>query len=58
MDVKGDSEEIIEAEIDVAEVRESRTVLHTVRDENLGFLGRRLEDVIRSNYSSVEAQDT
>ncbi len=54
----GDGEEIIKAEIDVAEVRESRTVLHTVRDENLGFLSRRLEHVIQSNYSSVEAQDT
>jgi predicted amidohydrolase len=54
---KGDAEEVIEAEIRLAEVRESRTVLHTVRDENLSFLSHRLERVIQSNYSSVEAQD-
>jgi predicted amidohydrolase len=54
---KGDSEEVIEAEVKLAEVREARTVLHTVRDENLNFLSHRLERVIQSNYSSVEAQD-
>jgi predicted amidohydrolase len=52
-----DREEVIEAEVRLAEVREARTVLHTVRDENLGFLNHRLERVIQSNYSSVEAQD-
>ena len=54
---KGDAEEIIEAELRLTEVRESRTVLHTVRDENLNFLVHRLQHVIQSNYSSVEAQD-
>jgi predicted amidohydrolase len=54
---KGDGEEVIEAEVKLAEVREARTVLHTVRDENLSFLNHRLERVIQSNYSSVEAQD-
>ncbi len=56
-EAKGDGEEVIEAEVQIAEVRESRTVLHTVRDENLSFLHQRLEHVMRSNYSSVEAQD-
>jgi predicted amidohydrolase len=54
---QGDAEEVIEAEVKLAEVREARTVLHTVRDENLSFLNHRLERVIQSNYSSVEAQD-
>ena len=54
---KGDAEEVIIAELNLAEVREARTVLHTVRDENLSFLNHRLERVIQSNYSSVEAQD-
>jgi N-carbamoylputrescine amidase len=53
----GDAEEVIEAELNLAEVREARTVLHTVRDENLSFLSHRLDRVIQSNYSSVEAQD-
>jgi predicted amidohydrolase len=53
----GDAEEVIEAEIRLAEVREARTMLHTVRDENLDFLRHRLERVIQSDYSSVEAQD-
>jgi predicted amidohydrolase len=56
-EAKGDEDEVVEAEINLAEVREARTVLHTVRDENLSFLQHRLEHVIRDNYSSVEAQD-
>jgi predicted amidohydrolase len=54
---KGDGEEVLTAELNLAEVREARTVLHTVRDENLSFLSHRLEGVIQSNYSTVEAQD-
>jgi N-carbamoylputrescine amidase len=53
---KGDDEEVISAEAHLAEVRESRTILHTVRDEDLGLLSRRLESVIERNYSSVDAQ--
>jgi predicted amidohydrolase len=56
-EAKGHEEEVIEAEVHLTEVREARTVLHTVRDENLSFLNHRLERVIQSNYSSVEAQD-
>jgi N-carbamoylputrescine amidase len=54
---ESDKEEVISAEVDLAEVREARTVLHTVRDENLSFLRRRLDRIIQNNYSSVEAQD-
>lgn len=50
-------EDLISAEIDLAEVREARTVLHTVRDEDLGFIRRRLDDVLDTNYSTVEAQN-
>ena len=50
-------EDVITAEIDLAEVREARTVLHTVRDEDLGFIRRRLDQVLATNYSTVEAQN-
>ena len=50
-------EEIIRAEISLAEVREARTVLHTVRDEDLSLIQRRLERVMRLNYSSVDGQN-
>lgn len=43
-------EEVITAELDLSQVRESRTVLHTVRDEDLGFVRRRLEKVINRHY--------
>ena len=49
-------EEIVRAEISLAEVREARTVLHTVRDEDLDLIDRRLHDVINTRYSSVDAQ--
>jgi N-carbamoylputrescine amidase len=52
----GGDEEVIQADLSLAEVREARTVLHTVRDENLNFLSHRLNRVIQSNYSTVEAQ--
>ena len=51
-------EDVIEAEVHLAEVREARTILHTVRDENLYFIRRRLEEVLSANYSSVEAQES
>jgi len=57
VEAKLNEEEVIEAEVHLAEVREARTVLHTVRDENLFFIRRRLDDVLSANYSSVEAQD-
>lgn len=50
-------EDIVRAEIDLAEVREARTVLHTVRDEDLGFIRRRLDNVLATNYMTVEAQN-
>jgi predicted amidohydrolase len=50
-------EDLITAELDLAEVREARTVLHTVRDEDLGFIRRRLDQVLTTNYSTVEAQN-
>lgn len=52
-----DKEDIVEAELSLAEVREARTVLHTVRDENLHFLNRRLQNVLQTNYATVEAQN-
>ena len=53
----GANEEIIRAEISLAEVREARTVLHTVRDEDLGLIQRRLDSVINLQHSSVDAQN-
>lgn len=50
-------EDVIRAELDLMEVREARTVLHTVRDEDLGFIRRRLDHVLTSNYATVEAQN-
>jgi predicted amidohydrolase len=50
-------EDMVTAELDLAEVREARTVLHTVRDEELGFIRRRLDQVLATNYSTVEAQN-
>jgi predicted amidohydrolase len=50
-------EDVVSAEVDLAEVREARTVLHTVRDEDLGFIRRRLDQVLSTNYSTVEAQN-
>jgi predicted amidohydrolase len=45
-------EEIVRAEINLAEVREARTILHTVRDEDLELIQRRLDKVRQSHYSS------
>lgn len=50
-------EDVIEAVVHLGEVREARTILHTVRDENLYFIRRRLDGVLSANYSSVEAQN-
>ena len=50
-------EDVVTAELDLAEVREARTVLHTVRDEDLGFIRRRLDQVLTTNYATVEAQN-
>ncbi len=54
---ESDKEETIRAEISLAEVREARTVLHTVRDEDLSLIDRRLHKVIDLHYSSVDAQN-
>lgn len=56
-EAKLNEEDVIEAEVHLAEVREARTVLHTVRDENLYFIRRRLDDVLSANYVSIEAQN-
>ncbi len=53
----GAEEEVVQAEINLGEIREARTVLHTVRDEDLGMIERRLQKVISSHYSSVDAQN-
>ena len=45
-------EDIVTAELDLAEVREARTVLHTVRDEDLRFIRRRLDDVLKQLLDS------
>jgi predicted amidohydrolase len=50
-------EDVITAELDLSEVREARTVLHTVRDEDLSFIRRRLDGVLAANYTTVEAQN-
>jgi predicted amidohydrolase len=42
----GTDEEVVVAELDIRQVRESRTTLHTIRDENFDFLQRRLHDVM------------
>jgi predicted amidohydrolase len=45
-----DGEELIRAEVDLGQVREARTILHTVRDEDLDFIQRRLQKVINQQY--------
>ena len=42
----GTKEEVIIAELDLQQVREARTILNTVRDDDLDFLQRRLQNVI------------
>ena len=42
----GASEEIIYAEASLGQLREARTVLHTVRDDDLSFLHRRVERIM------------
>jgi predicted amidohydrolase len=42
----GTDEEVVVAELDIQQVREARTTLHTIRDENFDFLQRRLQDVM------------
>lgn len=54
---KGAEEEVVRAELSLAEVREARTVLHTVRDEDLNFIQRRLHGVLSSHYTTVDAQN-
>ena len=54
---KTGEEDLVTAELDLAEVREARTVLHTVRDEDLTFIRRRLDQVLTTNYATVEAQN-
>lgn len=43
-------EEVLMAEVDLSLSREARTILHTIRDEDLNFIKRRLENVISKNY--------
>lgn len=47
-------EEVVIGEIDLAKVRESRTILHTIRDEDLLFIRRRLDQVLAYLTSEVE----
>lgn len=42
-----DKEQVITAELDLAQVRESRLTLNTVRDQDLRFIERRLREIIR-----------
>lgn len=44
---EGKEETVVVAQIELAEVRSARTILHTVRDENLSFIQRRLNQIIQ-----------
>ncbi len=48
----GDDEEVLTARLDLDEVRTARTALHTIRDEDFGFLARRLADVTEVHRTS------
>jgi len=46
----GKDEELLYGEIQLAQLREARTVLYTLRDDDLGFLQRRLAKIIDRHY--------
>lgn len=46
----GSAEETIRGEASLRQIREARTVLHTLRDDDLSFLRRRLEKIIDRHY--------
>jgi predicted amidohydrolase len=46
----GEAEELVYGEADLGQLREARTVLHTLRDDDLSFLQRRLEKIIVRHY--------
>jgi len=46
----GSAEEIIRGDASLGQMREARTVLHTLRDDDLSFLRRRLEKIIARHY--------
>ena len=47
---EGNTEEVILAELDLQQVREARTIINTVRDEDLDFIQRRLQKVMGKHY--------
>ncbi|NIO08531.1 MAG: nitrilase, partial [Deltaproteobacteria bacterium] len=46
----GDGEELVFGEAHLSQVREARTVLYTLRDDDLNFLQRRLAKIIDRHY--------
>lgn len=48
---EGDEVGVLNAELSLKEVRESRTTIHTLRDEDFNFLQRRLKKVMELNYT-------
>jgi predicted amidohydrolase len=46
----GEAEDLVYGEADLGQLREARTVLHTLRDDDLSFLQRRLEKIIVRHY--------
>jgi len=46
----GSAEEVIRGDASLRQMREARTVLHTLRDDDLSFLGRRLEKIMVRHY--------
>ena len=46
----GKDEELVYGEVQLAQVREARTVLYTLRDDDLSFLQRRLTKIIDRHY--------
>jgi predicted amidohydrolase len=46
----GGSEELVYGEASLAQLREARTVLHTLRDDDLSFFKRRVEKIMVRHY--------
>jgi predicted amidohydrolase len=44
------SDELLIGEVDLGQIREARTVLHTLRDDDLSFLQRRIEKIMVRHY--------
>ncbi len=47
---KSDSEEVITTSIHLSQIREARNILHTIRDEDLDFIQKRLERIMDRYY--------